>query len=346
MSKEFFTVSRDDEMYEAWPDLVLTDKGKMICVFTECAHHIDRAESRVMITESLDLGKTWSKKRPLTEKTSRGNHFNNAKISNLRDGRIAIICDRAVEDDGSESSACIYLWIGDSEGENFGEPRIYPFSAIVPDKLRQLKTGRLIISAANANTETGKLEQYLWYSDDGGDTWSDRVTLAADPRYNLCEVCILEREDGVLVALLRENSFEGYDIMKAISYDGGKTWDGVYRTPMVAGHRPTGGFLRDGRVLVTYRFVPAYTEVAGSVSLGLHNIFATLLRGDELTRKERQGTYFRTMPLFYDKHEKPDTGYTGWVELDEGDIYIVYYIKDDADKAQIRGCRFNLSDIV
>ena len=28
-----FTVSRDDGIYEAWPDLVLTVGGRLICVF-------------------------------------------------------------------------------------------------------------------------------------------------------------------------------------------------------------------------------------------------------------------------------------------------------------------------
>ena len=37
-----FNVSRDDSIYEAWPDVVLTDGGKLICVFSECEHHKNR----------------------------------------------------------------------------------------------------------------------------------------------------------------------------------------------------------------------------------------------------------------------------------------------------------------
>ena len=47
-----FTVSRDDSVYEAWPDLVLTRGGSWICTFTECTHHKDRDRSRIVITES------------------------------------------------------------------------------------------------------------------------------------------------------------------------------------------------------------------------------------------------------------------------------------------------------
>ena len=49
-----FTVSRDDSVYEAWPDVILTNGGKLICVFTECTHHGDRENSRLMLTESCD----------------------------------------------------------------------------------------------------------------------------------------------------------------------------------------------------------------------------------------------------------------------------------------------------
>ena len=42
-------VSKDDYIYEAWPDVVQTDSGKLICVFSECNHHIDRENARIMI---------------------------------------------------------------------------------------------------------------------------------------------------------------------------------------------------------------------------------------------------------------------------------------------------------
>ena len=255
-----------------------------------------------------------------------------------------MICNRH----GSESAggAVQYLWFSGDEGKSWSEPTVLPFCGIVPDRFTELKSGRYLVIAHYTNKETGKLEEYLWYSDDKGKTWSDRVTVAADPRYNLCEACVIECDDGTLVAFMRENSFEGYDVMKAISRDSGESWEGVYRTPITAGHRPTVGYLNDGRVMVTYRYVTCYTPVEGSVSIGLHNTFLTVLKAEELTRTERAGTYYKTMPLDYDRNEKPDTGYTGWVQFDDGEIYVVNYIKDDADKAQIRGYSFYPNDII
>jgi sialidase-1 len=52
------------------------------------------------------------------------------------------------------------------------------------------------------------------------------------------------------------------------------------------------------------------------------------------------------MPVDYDRSPDSDTGYTGWVQFDDGEIYIVNYIMDDAPKAQIRGYSLKPSDIV
>ena len=329
-----FNVSRDDSIYEAWPDVTLTEGGKLICVFSECEHHKNREGARIMITESLDRGRTWSEKRPLTEKGHAGEYFNCARISKLRDGSLAIICDKVY---GNENkSAEIWLWRGDAEGGEWGEPTVYPFCGIVPDKLLQLKSGRLIIAAHFKSPETGKLEQYLWYSDDAGRTWSDRVTVAADEKYNLCEVSILEYGDNKLVAFLRENSVKGYPILKVLSADGGENWSEIYNTSMDSGHRPVAGSLADGSIMVTYRYIPSGTQ----------NTFAAFMARETIEATGRRDQRVRVMPLDYDRNPSPDIGYTGWVQFDDGEIYVVNYIKDDADKAYIRGYSFCPLDVV
>ena len=47
-SLERFIVSRDDDIYEAFPDVSLTPSGRLVCVFAECTHHRDRGYTRVM----------------------------------------------------------------------------------------------------------------------------------------------------------------------------------------------------------------------------------------------------------------------------------------------------------
>ena len=82
-----FTISRDDSIYEAWPDVVLTPSGKLICVFAECTHHHDRSYTRIMPTESVDRGRTWSSKRALTDGTQGLPYYNCGRIMQLSDGR-------------------------------------------------------------------------------------------------------------------------------------------------------------------------------------------------------------------------------------------------------------------
>ena len=332
---ERFVVSRDDAIYEAFPDLVQTRSGKLLCVFTECNHHLDRDNARIMITESRDRGRNWSPKRPFTERGTNEENFNCARISRLRDGSLAVVCDRIYGGEVSGRSE-LWVWFGDAEGVHWSEPVVYPFCGIVPDKYLELESGRRILAAHFTSRETGMLEQYLWYSDDGGKTWSDRVTVAADPELNPCEASILDCGEGTLVAFLRENSGKGIDVLKTVSRDGGETWSPISHTPICAGHRPVAGFLRDGTVMVTYRYIP----------LGTENFFASFLRRQDLLKTERSAQAVRTMPLEYDRNPSPDLGYSGWTQFDDGEICVVTYIKDDADKAYIRGCRFRPEEVV
>ena len=331
-----FLVNRDDAHYEAWPDVVLTDGGKMICVFTECQHHGCRDYSRIVLVESADRGRTWSAKRPLTEVCMKDYYFNNARISKVG-GRLAIVSDRIRKNEDEYSE--IWMWFGDGEGKEFGEPEIHDFRGIVPDKLRVLSSGRLILAAHFKNKETDKLEQYLWFSDDGKN-WSDRITVAADPRYNLCEACVLECRDGTLVAFMRENSFRGYDGFKAISKDGGEHWSGPFNFPVPGCHRPVAAFLPSGNILMSYRWFPARGKNCFSSS----NTFMSLFDEDAAKEEKRYEQRFRTMPLDYDRSMTADTGYTGFVTFDDGEIYLVNYIVDDAPKGQIRGYSFREED--
>jgi sialidase-1 len=52
------------------------------------------------------------------------------------------------------------------------------------------------------------------------------------------------------------------------------------------------------------------------------------------------------MPLDFDRSPESDTGYSGWVQFVDGEIYVVNYIMDDAPKAQIRGYAFTERDML
>ena len=93
---EKFTVSRDDSIYEAWPDVALTRSTRLVCAFTECTHHLDRTYSRIMVADSVDRGRTWSAKRPVTEATRGSTNWNGPRIVRLNDGRLVVIVEKSL----------------------------------------------------------------------------------------------------------------------------------------------------------------------------------------------------------------------------------------------------------
>lgn len=334
-----YTVSNEN-VFEAWPDIEVTADGRLICVYTECTHHRDRTASRIVMRKSDDRGRTWSDRIALTEETPKNNYYNNSRISRLSDGVLCILCDRIT--DNENKSSTVYMWLSYDNGESWGDKIKTPACGIVPDKLKELKSGRWLLTSHFLNENSGKLEQYTWYSDNKGASWSKRITVAADERYNLCEASVLELENGVLVAFMRENSMKGYDCFKAISYDEGETWNGVYQMPIPCCHRPVAGFLDDGTIMITHRFLqggPVY-------GARCQNTFAAFTDTESVLKTERNEQSVRIMPLDFDRNSVPDTGYTGWVQFKDGEIYVVNYIKDDASKCQIRGYSFYKNDTI
>ena len=253
-----FTISRDDGIYEAWPDVALTPSGKLVCVFSECTHHGDRSYTRIMLTESTDRGRSWSCKRALTEGTKNRPYFYNcARITLLGDGRLAVVIDKLLEteDKAAPEDCRNLLYFSDDQGATWGEPVETPALGIVPDKLLELESGRWILSCHYRGQGFPNAAQRLWYSDDQGRRWRGPVTVGRQKGLELCEASILPIEGDTLVAFMRENSGQGWDCYKTISHDAGEHWSKPIRFPLPGCHRPVAGFLRDGRILITHRFM-------------------------------------------------------------------------------------------
>ena len=340
-----FTVSYDPNIYQAWPDVALTKSGKLVCVFSECTHHCNRSYTRIMAVESTDHGRTWSAKEPVTEGTKGlPYYYNCARITALRDGRLCVAVDRCPtggEDKGAESSVNI-LYFSTDEGRTWSKPLETPLKGIVPDKLLELESGRWILAAHYP--EDGNLTQFLRYSDDQGKTWSGRVTVGKQKGLNLCEVSILPVGGSKLVAFMRENSGLGWDCKKTISEDDGQTWSDIIDFPLPGCHRPVAGQLSDGRILITHRFMQGGKGWLGSWT---QNLFAAISDKDSALARKRGDAWARILPIDFDRSPKSDTGYSGWVQFPDGEIYIVNYIVDDAfDKGQIRGYSLHTGDFL
>jgi sialidase-1 len=349
MQIEKFTISQDDKLYHAWPDVALTPSGKLVCVFTETTHHGNRDYSRVMLCDSTDRGRTWTPKRPLTEAlrftADQRAWWNCARITALRDGRLVVVVDRVSgpNEASADSTRDNVLFFSADEGVTWDGPHATPVFGIVPDRLCELRRGRWLLSAHQLSPGDAPRNavQRLWYSDDQGQTWTGPVVVAESRELRLCEGNIIELPDGELVCFLRENAGLGRDGYKAISRDGGLTWDGPHPLPLPGLHRPTAGLLQDGRVMITYRFMH------GSGGWGnWQNTFLALMDVPSVLQTERRKAKARIVPLDYDRAEVSDTGYTGWVQFPDGEVYVVNYIVDDAPLGQIRGYRLRPADLI
>lgn len=339
-----YTISRDDSVYECFPDVVKTKSGKLICVFRESTHHGDLNNSRLVLTESLDEGKTWSAKKGLTEKVDATHAYNCPRISCMASGELVIICDNLnrIENEDLLVDCEQHIFRSFDDGETWSEPERFPLKGIVPDKYRELSNGRHIFGIHRRDPETKKLTQYAYYSDDGGKTWTEAV-IASDAHFELCEVSILEIENGTLVAFMRENSLLGYSCKKAISHDFGSTWGGVYDTNIDCCHRPVVERCSNGMYLMTYRFMQGGKGWLGHWT---QNLFGAFFSENTALATHRKEHSVRIFPISFDRSPRSDMGYSGWVELEPDRFYVVNYLLDDAPKAQIRGYEFEMSDVI
>lgn len=177
---------------------------------------------------SVDGGLSW---RPLHRYTKGAS----TNLLRLNDGRLMSICGEECENlYTNRLRACnYYAWFSSDEGKSWGgkvtvsadNRRLY----LMNDRLVRLSSGRILVPFSIHPNELLKdpknFERVGWvnafYSDDEGKTWQEgkrRPTSAAD---QLCEPCVFEKRDGMLVMLSRTG--KGY-LYRCDSTDGGLSW--------------------------------------------------------------------------------------------------------------------------
>lgn len=345
MAIQRYIVSKDPEHYEAFPDIAKLQNGELFCTFNELASHGDRSFSRIAMVRSQDNGKTWSEKEWLIEphySEDASSHWDCPRVSVLEDGRVVMLCSFIR---GGGQLPVVYVWIGDEEGKNFEVISDSIFEGIVPDKMFVTSSGRWIVTCHFGNIDGhANLQQRLWYSDDEGSTWEGPVVVGKDERYNLCEGSLIELEPGTLACLMRENSSLNYECPVALSRDNGQTWGEIFFIPLAGCHRPVAGHLSTGEILITYRF----RQGAQSGWLGhwTQNTFLAVTDKETiLSEGDRTKQKVRIMPINYDPSPESDLGYTGWVELEDEEIYIVDYIRGEEPKCYIHAVSLTRDDI-
>lgn len=328
MKIEKFTISRDDSIMEGWPDLIKLTTGRLLVAYNECTAHVNRDHTHIAIRHSDDGGLTWSEKRYVGEETFHGDHWNSIRLSQISDRRVMLICDRIVKSELSDECE-LYLWESLDGGESFSEGRKLGVQGYCSDKIRELSDGTLLLCVSRYNASIRTNEVAAFKSDDGGRTWREACVVASNEKYNFIEPAALELKDGRVAVFLRENSFTELGGFVTISRDKGESFGEIFEIPTPWLQRPFVGYLRDGRILLTYR------EFLNREMRKLNGCIF-----DESALES--GESFEIFEIDRDGAEAADSGYSAWVELEKGRLLMVNYIVDDAPRAYIRGYRVEI----
>ena len=247
--------------------------------------------------------------------------------------------------------------------------------ALVPS-LAELRDGGLILGLARETGSVGDLRfetQFVYFSEDQGASWSEPVPIPALPTaeqrimpgyrrwLGFGEGCFVELDEGTILGILRADSLgQGY---KVLSQDRGTHLVGAVRDPddRPGGDVPKVGLLSSGEVCCTYR-IGLPNEM---LALHLMTQEGALLEDVQPTvprlplPEDRAGVHDPSQPWYMreyypgctiildqDRSVHRDCGYSGWVELPNGDLYVVDYCHDDAPRAHIRSYRVSREDIV
>ncbi|MDA0336781.1 MAG: sialidase family protein [bacterium] len=351
------TISRNDDVYEAFADIACAGDGTLVCTYRESLCHGPWPFSRIIVRRSLDAGLTWGPRQLIIERnetrTAAGEgRLNCSRILARADGTLLLIVDLLIPtifEDFLKPGVCRNLLFRSGDGGVTWEgPQDTGVTEGIVPSLKELVSGRLLLGVTEqwpgTRAEDPFIEQQTVYvSDDGGRHW-DGPSIVPSPAtptvtglpWRLNEGDFVELDDGTIVLYMREDG-ERLSAFKSLSTDGGRSWSAAVRTPMPnCVGRPSAGRLRSGEIAVTYRLA-----VGLSTSLALYVETPVSAVGGPT---QQDSPMARFTVLDNDRSVAADSGYSGWVQMADGDLYVVNYVTDDAPRAFIRGYRVGRED--
>jgi sialidase-1 len=348
---EFITVSRDDEYHESWPDIAIAANGDLVVAYQESEGHGAGPVSTIVSRYSTDLGATWSEKTVVLSHPRRHAQgwINCSKLIRLQDDSLLLVLDNCAQNriypEGAHhfwgyQHSDMYLFRSFDNGRSWvGPEATFIHGGVVPS-ITQLQDGTLLLGITIFPEEKDYRSTMLVYrSPDNGRSWGAAITVAEHPERLPDEGDFVQLPTGEVVCYMRENEASVNNGLKAISRDGGLTWEGLYGSgPWKYCGRSDVGMLSTGEVVLTQR-----------VSAGRFGIYMepadVALEPTPLDGSPPEGAKWAILDT--DTNDHPDYGYSGWVELPDGSIYAVQYITDGAPAGRpfIRGYRIPRSFI-
>ena len=345
-SIEQLTISRDDGYHESWPDVALAANGDLVVAYQESESHGGGPVSTIVSRVSSDQGVTWSDRAVVVStRRSEEGWLNCSKLLRLQDDSILLVIDNILPHSLPEGShhfahyghAVIWLFRSHDNGLSWAGPEVTSIRGGIVPSIAQLRDGTLLLGVTVFEADNNwRQHQVVWRSSDNGVTWTGPVVVARHPQRQPNEGDFVELPSGEVVCYMRDDERPVPNGLKAISHDGGLTWGSLCGSgPWIYSGRPDVGLLSSGHVFLTTRvegppghFLGAYAEP-----------LSVALEPTPLEGPVPDGA--RWALLDNDTNRQPDWGYSGWVELPDGSIYVVQYISADAPAPRpfIRGYR-------
>ena len=254
-------------VYDVWrspgrftknPDLIVLPTGRYMFIYSDVDAHWSQKNQILTLIASDDEGKTWFKHREIdrADLTQGDERLVTPRLSLLDDGRLVAIIDH--DDDGhfhEDQPPGNWLYWSDDNGDTWTNAQTNSILGFEPDRVVNLPDGTLGVATHLMRGEGQEFADVLWASDDGGQTWSERGTIAYNGYHRFCEGAIVILNGGErLACVLRENHSAGIPSFVTFSDDNGYTWTEPQMAPFAI-HRPYAKQLADGRVMVTGRHV-------------------------------------------------------------------------------------------
>lgn len=349
-------VDKQNNFWLGHPDVCLFLDKIFVC-YRKSFEHLSKANTSICVVSSFQNEINWSAPYEI----SLGYKFNCPRLC-VCDKEMILVCDVIPSGDNfivSENSKNTKIWFWKTkDGIHWEGPIRTNISGIVPSKIVTnfkgqyllashtkkyfLKNNNSSLSKETVNVDfnsmyskeeiSGRLIQNIWISDSINNNWNGPIKVADKNNYNFCEGSLFNINDKIIGCMMRENSRRGDPSFYSLSYDGGYTWSNPSKTRMFGCHRPVTNKLKSGYWLTTYR------DQSNSVNkkFWAKNTIACLSEKDSWIPSN---SFVHSIDLCLDhdrNKDHPDSGYTGWVQLDDNRIFIVNYITDKESKPYIK----------
>lgn len=330
------TVSRDDEKFEAFPDLLAVG-SRLLCAYLSTEEHNpqNRDWSKICVRVSDDAGMTWGAEHVVDEAANCLSAMN-APALGMREGRPVVLADQIATDpdlfaEGAQRTYGYALqtdldtWDGVSPLEWF---KVFSVAGMVPSAPVETASGFLFSNHYDIRKKRENIDHRVMMRNVSADTKSEGPRI---PGKLLCEGTLCAFGDVGVGMLFRENSGYGFPAYKALTNADCDVFFNLSESSLQGCHRPRLGVLDEDRLLVTYRYYPGMNGVD-------RNTFGAVISRRGFYRWGGMAECPDIFPIHCDTApvtpKTPDQGYTGW-QIVGDELLVANYVINDAPKAYV-----------